>query len=178
MKIISKIELLLIGMWLGAACFFSLGVAPSAFSVLPTGELAGNIVNRTLMIVNISGFLIGLFTLATSFIPGRYRRPLWAWARRGLIIIMTAACGIGHFVISFWLAYLRLQIGKPVGELAATDPLKVWFDQLHQTSVWVLITAMVAALFAFLVMSGTGTYKADDKPKTDSEFDFPPELIK
>jgi hypothetical protein len=50
--IVNDIRLLLVGLWLGAAMFFSAVVAPSAFSVLRTvhlsnsGEIAGNIVNR------------------------------------------------------------------------------------------------------------------------------------
>ncbi len=65
MKFISDIRLLLIGLWLGAAVFF-IAVAQSAFAVLPSREMAGSVVSRTLLIINVSGLIIGLILLATS----------------------------------------------------------------------------------------------------------------
>src|SRR5438067_2233687 len=52
--IVRDVRLLLIAIWLGAAVGFSFAVAPSAFVVLPTHELAGNLVTRTLGIVNVA----------------------------------------------------------------------------------------------------------------------------
>ena len=79
MKILANSRTLLIALWLGGAVFFSFAVAPSVFSVLPSREMAGSVVNRTLAIVNYSGFIIGLILLASSFIfretVGRFR--LW-----------------------------------------------------------------------------------------------------
>lgn len=175
MKVLAKLELLLVGAWLGAAAFFSFGVAPSSFAVLPSAELAGNVVNRTLMIINMGGLVIGLLTLASSFLPREYPNPVWAWGRRFLLLIFAAACGVGQFGIAFWLAFLRLQMGKPVEQLAKDDPLRIQFDQLHQASVWVLVTGMVAALLVFFVMSKSGASKAA-KTKVDPDFDFSKEL--
>ncbi len=172
MRFLAKIELLLVGMWLGAACFFSFGVAPSAFHVLPDATLAGNVVNRTLAIINISGLVIGVLTLATSFLPRAYSSALWAWGRRFLLLTFAAACGIGQFVIGFWIAYLRLQAGKPVSELSAADPLKIRFDQLHQASVWVLVVAMVAAFLVFFVMSRRDASGKPGKSSAEPDFDF------
>ena len=170
MKIVAKFELLLIALWLGAACFFSFGVAPSAFSVLPTSELAGNVVNRVLFIVNVSGLVISALLLATSFLPRDSASAFWTWGRRILLIIIAVACAGGQFVIGTWLALIRGQFGKPVDEIAADDPLKLQFDQLHQASVWVLVTAMIAALLAFFVMSRES--KAKEQPSAEPDFDF------
>ena len=60
-------RLLSLGMWLGAAVLFSFAVAPGAFAVLPARELAGAIVTRIIGVVNVSGFIIALLLLATSF---------------------------------------------------------------------------------------------------------------
>ena len=51
---LNVVRLLLLGLWLGAAMFFSFAVAPSAFAVLPARELAGAIVTRTIGIVRAS----------------------------------------------------------------------------------------------------------------------------
>ena len=61
MKIFSNIRLLLISLWLGASVFF-IGVAQTAFAVLPERELAGAIVGRTLAILNYSGLVIALIS--------------------------------------------------------------------------------------------------------------------
>ncbi len=175
MKLLAKLELLLIGTWLGAAAFFSFGVAPSSFAVLPSAELAGNVVNRTLIIINISGLIIGLLTLATSFLPRSYPNAVWAWGRRFLLLIVAAAGGIGQFGIAFWIAFLRLQIGKPIEQLAKDDPMRIQFDQLHQASVWVLMTGMIAALLVFFVMS-RGEASKSEKARVDPDFDFSKEL--
>ncbi len=67
MKFLSDFRLLLVGLWLGAACFF-IAVAQSAFAVLESREMAGLVVNRTLAIINYSGLIIGVILLVSSFI--------------------------------------------------------------------------------------------------------------
>ncbi|REJ77446.1 MAG: DUF4149 domain-containing protein [Acidobacteria bacterium] len=174
-KILPKIELLLLGVWLGAACFFSFGVAPSAFAVLPSNEIAGNLVNRTLMIINVAGIAIGVILILTSLIPRGDEKKVWIWLQRVLLVILAAGCAVGQFVIGFWLAYLRVQMKGPIDELAANDPLRVQFNQLHQYSVWVLVAAMVASLLAFFVVSRSGGKPAKSKT-SDGGFEMPDDL--
>lgn len=170
MKFLSDIRLLLTGLWLGAAAFF-IAVAQSAFSVLPARELAGSVVSRTLMIVNISGLIIGLILLASSFIKQQGAKPLWIWTERFLLVILTAACAVGQFVIALWLSFLRVQMGKPVDEVPLEDPLRIQFNNLHQYSVWVLASAMIAALVVFFLISRKNFIK--EEKKTSKDFDFP-----
>jgi hypothetical protein len=152
MKILSLIRLLLIGLWLGAACFFSFAVAQSAFAVLPSRELAGLVVSRTLSIVNYSGLLIGLILLASSFVKQPETNRFQLLTEKILLIIFTAACAVGQFVIGLWLSYVRAQINRPIDELAIDDPLRITFNNLHEYSVWILITAMIAALVTFFLI--------------------------
>jgi hypothetical protein len=71
--IIHYLRLLLLGLWLGAAVFFSAAVAPTVFGVLRgaqlanAGELAGMMVQRLLATINRAGFEIGLFLLVTGY---------------------------------------------------------------------------------------------------------------
>lgn len=153
MNFLSIIRILLLALWLGAACFFSFAVAPSAFAVLPSRELAGSVVSRTLSIVNFSGVAIGLILLATSFIKQVEARKFLNWTERFFLLILTVACGIGQFVIAVWLAYIRSLIGRPIEELAAEDALRVQFNNLHEYSVWVLLAAMIAALVSFFLIA-------------------------
>ncbi len=174
MKLLTNTRALLIGLWLGAACFFSFAVAPSAFGVLPSRELAGNLVSRTLMLVNFSGMAIGIVVLLTTFVKQLAIKPFWLWTERFLLLILIAACSVGQFVIGFWLSSLRLQAGKPIDEIAAEDPLRVQFDLLHQYSVWALMAAMIASLLVFYIIS---VRNSGNSAKNSKDFDFQNEFI-
>lgn len=152
MQFLSNIRLLLIGLWLGAAIFF-IAVAQSSFAVLPSRELAGAVVSRTLMIINLGGLAIGLILLATSFIKRLNIAPFWIWTERILLVLLAAACAVGQFVIALWLQFVRAQMGgKPIDEIALEDPLRIQFNQLHQYSQWVLLGAMITALILFFLI--------------------------
>jgi hypothetical protein len=153
MKYLADLRILLIAVWLGAALFFSFGVAPSAFAVLPSRELAGSIVNRTLMIVNYSGVIIGLILLATSFVSRQNISRGRLLFEQIVLLLLTAACAVGQFIIGARLHNLRLQIGRPIDELATDDPLRVAFNDLHVYSVIILLAAMTAALIAFFLLA-------------------------
>lgn len=153
MKYIADLRILLIALWLGAALFFSFGVAQSAFAVLPSRELAGSVVNRTLMIINYSGVIVGLILLAASFVSrGGLSRGRLLFEQVALLLL-TAACAVGQFVIGAKLHDLRLRIGRPIDELAASDPLRVAFSNLHVYSVIILLAAMLAALVGFFLLA-------------------------
>jgi len=177
MKFLSNIRLLLIGLWLGAAVFFSFATAPSAFGVLRNlqianfSSVAGEIVSRNLMIINISGLIIGAILLATSFVGSALTNRFALWTERILLILLTIACAVGQFVIALWLRFVKAEIGRPIDEVAADDPLRLKFNNLHEYSVWVLIAAMVAAIIVFFIISGKSF--TTPAPKTVSkDFDF------
>ena len=149
-------RLLLLGMWLGAAVLFSFAVAPGAFAVLPARELAGAIVTRIIGIVNVSGFMIALLLLlATMFVPGRGAakgRRRWL-AEASALVLLALATGVGHWVVSARMAALRAALGKPIDEVAASDPLRLAFNSLHGYSVAAMTTAMLAAVVAFILIA-------------------------
>jgi hypothetical protein len=183
MKFLSNTRLLLIGLWLGAAIFFSFSVAPSAFGVLRERQVAtflehaGAIVSQNLMIVNLSGLVIGLIMLLTSFVGAGSTNRFLLWTERILLLLLTAACAIGQFVIALWLRFVKAEIGRPIDEIAADDPLRIKFNNLHEYSVWVLVVAMVAALLAFFIISGKSTKTVAPASKTGSDdFDFDKEF--
>jgi hypothetical protein len=180
MKFVSDIRLLMLGLWLGAAVFF-IGVAQTAFAVLPQRELAGAVVGRTLAILNFSGLGIAVLLLLLSAVAARNSNKLLLWLDRFLLVIVALACAVGQFVIGFWLATVRAQMGgRPIDELAVDDPLRVQFNQLHEYSVWVLFTAMVAALIAFFVIANrirplrgtTAAVPVSSSASTSDPFDF------
>lgn len=169
MKLLSDFRILLLGLWLGAACFLSFAVAPSAFAVLPSRESAGAIVNRTLAIVNYSGIVIGLILLASSFLPKPNYNRVWLWIERITLLAITAACAFGQFFVGWKLQNLRAQIGRPMEEIALDDPLRIAFNDLHGQSVTVLSAAMIAALIAFFLIARRAR-NYENQVKTNVEF--------
>lgn len=153
MKIFADLRTLLVALWLGGALFFSFAVAPSVFSVLPTRELAGSVVNRTLAIVNYSGIVTGLILLVSSYVSRQNVNRVKLWLERGLLLLLTAACAFGQFVIGARLASLRQQIGRPIDEVAADDPLRIAFNDLHGYSVTILSVALICALIAYFLLA-------------------------
>jgi hypothetical protein len=152
MKALTAFRLLLLGLWLGAAVFF-IGVAQSAFAVLPTREIAGILVSRTLAILNYAGIGIAIVGILTSLIAPAGVNRISLWAERVFLLILGLGCIVCQFVISWWMLMLRTQMGRPIDEVPVEDPLRMQFNNLHQYSSWIMLTAMVAALLAFTLIA-------------------------
>ncbi len=152
MKFFSDMRLLILAIWLGGAVFF-IGVAQSAFAVVPDRELAGTVVGRNLSILNYAGVGIATILILTSLVGGAGVNRLWLWVERFLLLFLAAACAVGQFVIGLWLSSVRSQMGRPIDQVAADDPLRIQFNTLHEYSVWVLFAAMIAALAAFFIIA-------------------------
>jgi hypothetical protein len=160
---LKSIGLLLLACWLGGAVFFSVVVAPAAFSVLRayqipnSSEIAGAIVSRSLTAVNVSGFFIGLLLLVFIFLSrARYER--WAFVLQTVaLLVMTSLCAVGHWVIAARIRTLRIALSLPLDQIALDDPSRIAFAVLHRYSVIALAVAMIAALLASLLLARTGT---------------------
>ena len=175
MKFLTDFRLLLLAIWLGAALFF-IAVAQSAFAVLPERELAGAVVNRTLSVLNFAGLAISVILLLTSLVTARGTKRYWAWTERVLLLLIAVACAVGQFVIGLWLAAVRAQMGRPVDQLAADDPHLVQFNNLHEWSVWVLMSAMAAAVVAFFIIANRSFGIVKVKADPAAPYDFSKEF--
>ena len=174
MKFFSDIRLLLLAIWLGAAVFF-IGVAQSAFAVLPERELAGAVVNRNLTILNFAAIVIAVVLLVTSLLGTANLNKFWLWIERLLLLVIAATGAVGQFVIGFWISSIRAQIGKPIDQVAVDDPLRIQFNTLHQWSEWTLFAGMVAALIAFFIISNR-KFGAAKVVATNDPYDFSKEF--
>ena len=172
LKIIGDLRSLLLALWLGAACFFSFVMAPSAFSVLGSPDLAGSLVSRTLMILQISGIVIGAFLLLTSFLPSRSANNFLVWIERVLLLLLTVGCVIGQFVIAFWMNQIKGNLGRPIEQVALDDPMRMQFDQLHVWSVNVLVGAMIAAALSYFLLAYRSRNTDLKEIKTTTNKDF------
>ena len=158
-KTLNVTRLVLLAAWFGAALFFSAVVAPAAFGVLRgfglpnASEIAGGIVTRSLSVVNIAGFLFALLLLVTMFLrrnsPGRVSFFVECVCL-GVTALATAA---GHWFIAARMRALRAAMELPIDQIAADDPRRIAFNDLHGYSVNALGLAMIAALVAMVLMA-------------------------
>ena len=72
-------------------------------------------------------------------------------------------CAVGQFVIAFWLMSIRIELGRPIDEVAMDDPLRIQFNSLHEYSRWALFAGMVSALIAFMIIAN----RKNDKGKSN-----------
>jgi hypothetical protein len=160
MKLVLNLtRLILLSIWLGATLFFGAVVAPAAFSVLRSfgltnaTEIAGLIVTRCLSVVNLAGFIVGLFLLVTIVIRPKPNglRFLLELLSAAVIVLTTA---IGHWVIAARMHALRIAMSIPVDQIRADDPRRIEFNYLHGYSVNMLGLAMIAALVTIVLILG------------------------
>jgi hypothetical protein len=147
-QIIAFLEFLLLGVWLGSMVFFSFAVAPSAFAVLPSRHLAGQLVTSTIGKVEMIGLVLGLLLLLIQL--GTLRSSglgrLGKLLRLIAVLVMLAAAAASRFWISPTMVDLRARMGGIIDEMSATDPLRVEFDHLHKYSVSLMSAALIAGL--------------------------------
>ena len=156
---LSSARIAVLAVWFGAALFFSVVVAPAAFGVLRSyglanaSEIAGSIVTRSLSVVNVAGFVIGLVLLLTLFARRGALGRTSLIAETICLAVIVMATGLGHWIIAARMRALRAAMALPIDQIAADDPRRVAFNSLHAYSVNALGLAMIAALVALVLMA-------------------------
>jgi hypothetical protein len=126
--------LLCLIVWVGGLIFFPV-VAVTAFSVLPTAYLAGQVVRRSLLILHWMGTASGVVFLASSMLYQRLssgRLHLFAAAPL-LVCGMLALTLVSQFGIIPRMDTLRSSVAD-IGSLPADNPVHKQFDALHAWS--------------------------------------------
>ncbi len=129
--------LLALVLWLGGLMFFAFVVAPTVFhpGILPTRDLAGNVVNRSLGILHLMGLVCGIVFVIASMIYSK----LTAGAVQSiasahvLIYVMLILTLIAQFGVAPKMAALRADMGI-IDNISPTDARRVAFDNLHHWS--------------------------------------------
>jgi hypothetical protein len=149
----------LLACWFGAALFFGAVVAPAAFAVLRSfglpnaNEIAGSIVTRSLSVVNIAGFVIALLLLLTLIMRRNASSRVSFILECICLAVIALATGVGHWFIAARMRALRAAMVLPIDQIAADDPRRMAFNNLHGYSVNALGLAMIAALVAMVLMA-------------------------
>ena len=159
LSILNNLRLLLIAAWLGAAVFFSGAVAPAAFQVSRglnlshPGEIAGALVNRTLGVINLSGFVISALLIVLTVMLKKFYQASSFIAQLALLAVVLVSTAVGQWVIASRMRELRIAMAIPIEQVFAGDPMRVAFQTLHGYSVAALSIAIIAALIAFIFMA-------------------------
>jgi hypothetical protein len=127
------LQVLALGAWLGAIFYFSAVVAPSAFAVLPTKDLAGTLVGQSLSRLHALGLIAAIvFLIAGGAIAGSIR----AFAKPGMIgvVLMVLLTAISQNKVTHRMNELRTAMVS-VEKTATDDPRRAEFDRLHSLSV-------------------------------------------
>jgi hypothetical protein len=144
----SLIQFAVLALWLGAAGFFSVAVAPALFAVVPTRTMAGEVVGRLLPAIFYSGIVAGILLIGVDLLIRRQ----WEWGGREIAgLVMIGACAIAQLFVGPRIERLRAEIGGPLESLAIDDARRVAFGRLHGASVAWLGAAMLAAVVALVL---------------------------
>ncbi len=140
MSFLRFLMLLSLVVWLGGVIFLAFVEAPTVFSpgLLPTRQMAGSIIGRSLDILHYMAIISGIVFLTASMLYNRIgvgdARPMAA--RHLLIALMLLLTVISQFAISPRMHAIRAEVGVEAGVIDNLPPDNLQrreFDRLH---VW------------------------------------------
>jgi uncharacterized membrane protein len=155
MSILRFLMLLSLVVWIGGLIFFAFVLAPTAFQVLPSTHLAGNVVGRSLGKLHGLAIISGIVFLISSLLYSRFTAgTAHVFALRNLlIIVMLALTLLSHF----WIIPRMDSLRASVGDFAAVpldNPARAQFDALHVWSTRVEGAVLVLGLVAVYLTAG------------------------
>ena len=125
---------LALGLWLGAILFFGIAVAPTAFAVLPTHALAGEVVSGSLAKLHTLAFICGGLLLLLFLLSGTLRgRGAAGIAKIVLVLAMLGCTAYAQYGVGKTMLNLRTQMGV-IDNVPKNDPRRVEFNRLHKYS--------------------------------------------
>ena len=127
---------LTLGGWIGAWLLFGLVVAPTAFRVLPSAQVAGSLIGPVLEALQLFGSVAGILLALIAWLLGR------GVARWALPLAMSAACLYSQFGLSAEIAEIQDGAFGPQG----SEALAARFNQLHRLSVAIFLCVGISAL--------------------------------
>jgi hypothetical protein len=134
MSFLRFLMLLSLVVWIGGLIFFAFVLAPTAFSVLPTTHLAGNVVGRALSKLHWIAIGSGIVFLITSLLYSHFvdgTAHVFA-PRHILLCLMLVLTMVSQFGIIPRMDTLRASLGD-VQSVPVDNPDRMQFDLLH---VW------------------------------------------
>jgi hypothetical protein len=139
------IHVVLLSLWFGSGVFFAAVLAPAAFQVLPTRDLAGELISTTLSRFDLFGTVAGPFlvmTLVLGWLPLQAKIRI----RMGAIIVMSIAAACSGRFLTPTMIDLRHSMGRSIADVDPSDPMKIEFGRLHAISTGLMTLNLILAL--------------------------------
>ncbi len=147
-------EVLSLGIWIGAMVYLTVGVAPVAFSVAPSRQLAGQIVGQSIARLYALGYVCAA-VYVLSILAGQRIQPVQPISGRLtgwlliLIAVMTLFVILNQFVVGKRLGELRGQMQQEFGGVDQTPidhDLRRGFGKLHGVSALLMMGDIATGL--------------------------------
>jgi uncharacterized membrane protein len=141
--------------WVGGLIFFAFVLAPTAFQVLPSTHLAGNVVGRALSKLHWIAIISGIIYLISSLLYSRLTdgtAHVFA-GRHVLLCLMLALTLLSQFWIMPRMDMLRAQVGD-FASVPVDNPARVQFDALHVWSTRVEGAVLLLGLVVVYLTAG------------------------
>jgi uncharacterized membrane protein len=141
--------------WIGGLIFFAFVLAPTAFQVLPSTHLAGNLVGRALSKLHWMAIISGIIYLISSLLYSRLTdgtAHVFS-SRHVLLCLMLALTLLSQFWIMPRMDTLRASLGE-VSSVPVDNPARVQFDALHVWSTRVEGAVLLLGLVVVYLTAG------------------------
>jgi Domain of unknown function (DUF4149) len=150
MSVLRFCMMLSLVLWLGAIIYFGAVLAPTVFSVLPTRNLAGAVVTRSLSALHWIGICSGVLFSITSIAYSRLSVGAFdPFAPRHLLVyVMILITLVSQFGISSRMNALRTEMGV-IDDIPVTDARRLEFNRLH---VWSTRAEMAVLAIGLVVL--------------------------
>jgi hypothetical protein len=149
MSFVRFLMLLSLVVWVGGILFFAFVVAPTVFhpGILPSRQLAGAVVSRSLGILHWMGITSGLVFLFTSMVQSRVTTGVAAplAARNLLVYAMIGLTLISIFAISAPMLALRNDMVF-IDDVPHEDARRIEFNRLHVWSIRIESAVLILGL--------------------------------
>jgi uncharacterized membrane protein len=156
MSFLRYLMLLSLVVWIGGLIFFAFVLAPTAFQVLPSTHLAGNVVGRALGKLHWIAIVFGVIFLISSLLYSRLTdgtAHIFAM-RHVFICLMLALTLFSQFWIIPRMDTLRASVGD-FATIPVDNPLRVQFDALHVWSTRVESAVLLLGLVVVYLTAGS-----------------------
>ncbi len=136
MSFLRFLMLLSLVVWIGGIIFFAFVVAPTVFKtgILPSHQLAGNVVNRSLSLLHgmaiVCGIVFAVTSMINSAVVSGSAEPFAL--RHILVYLMILLTLVSMFGVGARMQVLRQQMVM-IDEVPQDDARRVEFNRLH---VW------------------------------------------
>jgi len=144
---------LFLGGWVGSWACFGMVVAPNAFRILPTTEIAGQLIGPVLGTLHLYGLVAGV---ALALLAGALGRGRFLMAAP---LVMAAMCAFSHFWVSREISAVRPLAFGPGGSVE----MATRFGDLHRLSMGLFLAVSAATLLLVFLHA-----RADARAAADS----------